>query len=75
LQDIAAVIATPTYVGQSPRHLDGFELVKVADDGRHVLVALTMAIDDKGVYPVQSLYPISRDTAQTRLRKKHLFEV
>jgi hypothetical protein len=70
---IRMVIAQPTYIGQSPHHLTGFELVKVTDDGLHILVALTFATDGAGAYPIQSLYPIRRDTVMGRLRKKHLF--
>ena len=70
---IRAAIANPTYVGQSPRHLTGFELVRETDDSVYVLVALTLVTDEAGAYPVQSLYPVGRNTVMGRLRKRHLF--
>lgn len=72
---VGLAIANPTFIGQSPHHSAGFELVKVTGDGVHVLVALTFATDGTGAYPVQSLYPISKSTAIRRLRKNHLFYV
>jgi hypothetical protein len=72
---VGLAIASPTFIGQSPRHPEGFELVKVTSDGLHVLVALAVVADGSGAYPVQSLYPISKSTAMRRLRKSHLFHV
>ena len=76
LPHVAAAIIAPHYIGQSPLHLDGFEMVREAPDiSIHILVAMTMAFDDQGRYAVQSVYQIGRSTVQRRLGTGHLFRV
>src|SRR5579863_2501889 len=42
---VAAAIIAPHYIGQSPRHLDGFEMIREAPNiSRHVLVAMPLAV-------------------------------
>lgn len=76
---IAATIAAPQFIGQSPHHSDGFEMVRESSGlvgvGGHVLVALTIFPSDGGRYPIASVYPIGRGVVYRRLRKGHLFRV
>src|SRR6266568_4094343 len=68
LPHVAAAIIAPHYIGQSPHHLDGFEMIREAPDvSSHVLVAMTMAFDDGGRYSVRSVYQISRNTVLARV--------
>jgi hypothetical protein len=73
---VAATVLDPEYIGQSPRHSEGFELVRSVgpEPPGHILVALTMQTDG-GRYMVQSVYPIGSATVRRRLRTGHLFRV
>lgn len=79
LPHAAATIIAPDFIGQSPHHPEGFELVRAVGEvstlGGHILIALTLAIDDQARYAVQSVYPIGRGVIERRLRKRHLFRV
>jgi len=79
LPHVAATIITPHHIGQSPRHPNGFEIVRATDGasgrGTHVLVAVSLELDCDGRYPIQSVYLIGRDTVSRRLRKGHFVRV
>jgi hypothetical protein len=73
LPHVAATIIAPDHIGQSPRHPNGFEMVRAVEQrGPHVLVAVSLDLDIAGRYPIQSVYPIGYETVRTRLRKRHL---
>jgi hypothetical protein len=76
---IAVTVLAPEYIGQSPHHSEGFEMVRaieeLSDFGGSVLVALTLEIDEAQRYMVQSVYPINRSAVFRRLRKGYLFPV
>jgi hypothetical protein len=72
---IAATVVAPHFIGQSPHHPDGFEMVRAVGEGGHILVALTLFPADAGRYPIQSVYPIGRNVVYKRVRTGHLFRV
>jgi len=73
LRHLAAIVATPDYVGQSPGQTDGFELIgEVLQDRAIVLIAIKINRDRTGRYIVASTYLIDRDKVERRLRKRLL---
>ena len=76
---VAATIITPDHIGQSPRHAEGFEMLRALDEisgyGAHVLVAISLDLDDAGRYAIQSVYPIGYAAVRRRLRKGYLATV
>jgi hypothetical protein len=65
-----AVISAPTHIGQQPGYeSEGFDLVKIVDDGPIILMGIGLHPTKKGgFYTVQSIYPIDRNTLQRRIR-------
>ena len=61
-------IASPTFVGQSPKHRDNFEMIKRVPrrDRKAVLVAVGLEPDERGTYRVRSCYPISAEDVDRR---------
>lgn len=79
LPQVEATITVPEYIGQSPRHPSGFEMVRAIEGhsgpGTYLLVAVSLNFDVVGRYPIQSVYPIAYATVRRRLRKGHLVRV
>lgn len=71
---LADAIAAPNFIGQDPKHRENFEIVKRVGlpDGRAVLVAIGLEIDDDGCYRVRSSYLISQRTIDARREAKRL---
>jgi hypothetical protein len=70
---IALVIADPTFIGQSPRHRDNFEMVRrLPGSGGAVLVAVSVETDNKGRYRIRSFYVIAEAEVSARRAKRHL---
>jgi hypothetical protein len=63
-------VATPTHVGQQPGYKDkGFDLVRAVVDGPIVLIGIRlMPLKKRGVYTVESVYPIDRGALARRVR-------
>jgi len=61
IQYLALAIASPTYVGQAPKHGRNFEIIRriATSDGRVVLVAIGLEPDARGAYAVKSSYLLS----------------
>jgi hypothetical protein len=79
LPHVSVTVLYPEYIGQSPGHPDGFEMVRgitgLSKTGDYLLVALTLEIDEGWRYMVQSVYPINSGTVFGRVRKLRLFKV
>ncbi|QKC61059.1 hypothetical protein EFV37_01050 [Mesorhizobium loti] len=71
LVNLPEAVATPTHVGQSPHHPEGFELVRDTG-GIIVLVAVLLIPNADGLYAATSTYTLKRDTLERRIRKGHL---
>jgi hypothetical protein len=71
LTSLEDVIQNPDYIGQSPKHTEKYELIKITDDGI-VLVALNSIANEKGNYPVESAYIIDEGALKRRIRIGHL---
>ncbi len=70
LLNASRIVEAPAYVGQSPRQIDGLELIgEAVEDGALVLVAVELRPDRRGRYYVASTYRIERGTLDRRLRK------
>lgn len=56
--ELAAAIATPTFVGQAPGHGRNFEMIRRIGqpDGSVVLVAISLEPDEHGDYSVRTSY-------------------
>ena len=67
-------VAEPSFVGQGPGHTRNFEMVRriARADGRVVLVAIGLEMDEKGEYRVRSCYLISAETVDERRRARRL---
>jgi len=69
-------VTTPSQLGQSPKHLDGFELIKeINEAGFFVLVAMLILPSRKGIYQVTSAYPIGLGKVEGRLKTGHIIHV
>lgn len=71
---LEAAIASPTFIGQSPRHRDNFELIKrvSATNTHSVLVAVSIERDSAGTYRVRSCYLVSNETVDARRKAGRL---
>ncbi|MEX2375767.1 MAG: hypothetical protein WD942_09325 [Dehalococcoidia bacterium] len=69
----AQAVTAPSYIGQSPHHMDGFEhVLKVAVDRVWVLVAIGLRPTNAGLYLVHSIYQIDANAVGRRVRKGFL---
>ncbi len=70
-------IASPTFVGQAPKHTRNFEIVKRVPrpDRRAVLVALGIERDDAGEYRVRTCYLVEPEKVEQRRRNGTLRQV
>jgi hypothetical protein len=68
--ELAATIATPTFVGQAPGHSRNFEMIRRIGraDGSVVLVAIGLEPDDHGDYRVRTCYLLESDKVNERRR-------
>src|ERR1700722_5384157 len=58
---LAEAVAAPSFIGQAPRRTGNFEMLRRINhpDGKLVLVAVGLEIDDAGDYRVRSCYLVS----------------
>ena len=58
---VATVIADPTFIGQAPKHRENFEMIRriPGGDGRALLIAVGVEMDEQGRYRVKSVYSIT----------------
>jgi hypothetical protein len=73
LAALADALAFPTFIGQGPR-ADNFEVVRRINhlEGKAVLVAVSLTVDDDGAYRVRSSYLIPQWKVDDRRRAGHL---
>ncbi len=66
--ELAAAVATPTFVGQAPEHGRNFEMIRRIGqlDGSVVLVAIGLEPDDHGDYSVRSCYLLEAHKVEER---------
>ena len=74
LPALAATIAAPPAIGQAPRRTGNFEMVRRINrpDGRPVLVAVGLKIDNTGEYRVRTRYLVSAEQVGQRRRTGRL---
>src|SRR4029077_10954858 len=67
---LAAAIAAPSFIGQAPRRTGNFEMLRRINhpEGKLVLVAVGLEIDDAGDYRVRSCYLVSAEQVDRRRR-------
>jgi hypothetical protein len=72
--ELAAAIATPTFVGQAPEHGRNFEMIRRIGrpDGSVVLVAIGLEPDDHGAYHVRTCYLLEAHKVAERRRQGRL---
>jgi hypothetical protein len=65
---LAGAIASPTFVGQAPKHTRNFEIVKRTPrpDRKAVLVGISIEIDEAGEYRVRTCYLVEPGKVDTR---------
>lgn len=65
---LADAIASPSFIGQAPRRMGNFEIIKRTTnaEGKAVLVAIGLEPDETGAYRVRSCYLIPKGTVETR---------
>ena len=68
LPALVLAVASPSFIGQAPRHNRNFELIRriARPDGKVVLVALGLEPDAAGAYRVKSSYLISAEDVDAR---------
>ncbi len=68
IAEIAATIATPTYIGQAPGHGRNFEMIRRVGrpDGSVVLVAIGLEPDARGDYRVRTCYLLEAGKVEER---------
>ena len=68
VEAIPAALAAPTYIGQAPKHGDGFELVKRLNriSGQAVLVAIGLEPTTSGEYRVTSNYLLTAEEVERK---------
>lgn len=78
---LSQAIASPTYIGQSPRHRNqGFEIIytaptnETAEGVMNVLIAVKIRLDNRGRYQLKSVYPIDDLKILNRLETGHIRE-
>jgi len=71
---LAATIAAPSFIGQAPRRTGNFEMLRRINhpDGKLVLVAVGLAVDDAGDYRVRSCYLVAGEQVDQRRRAGRL---
>jgi hypothetical protein len=71
---LATAIATPTFIGQAPRRTNNFEMLRRINhpDGKVVLVAIGLEMDDAGAYRVRSCYLVGGEQVDQRRRSGRL---
>ena len=70
------LIAAPSYIGQSPRHNESFEIVRrlVVGNGQEIVLAgLNMVRNKFGNYNVHSAYALTEEIVTVRIARGHLF--
>ena len=74
---LASAIASPTFVGQAPKHTRNFEIVKRVPrpDRKAVLVAIGIERDDAGEYRVRTCYLVEPGKVEMRRRNGTLRQV
>lgn len=74
MQYIGMAIASPTFIGQAPRRIDNFEMIKrISRDGEFdLLVAIGISARADGNYRVKSAYSKSRREIEQRRLKGYL---
>ena len=73
LAALADALTAPTFIGQGP-NADNFEMVRriTHPEGKAVLVAIGLTVDDDGTYRIRSSYLISESKVDARRRSGHL---
>jgi hypothetical protein len=74
IAEIAAAIASPTFVGQSPRHGRNFEMIRRIGraDGSVVLVAVGLEPDGSGDYRIRTCYLLEAGKLEQRRQQGRL---
>ena len=76
LVHIQRIISQPDFIGRGPNQTEGFEMIgKVSDNDQHILVAVTLRLDNDGFYNVASTYRIDTYSVRRRIRKGFLSEL
>jgi len=67
-------VSTPTFIGQAPRHSRNFEMLRRINhpDGKVVLVAIGLEVDEEGAYRVRSCYLVSQEMVDGRRQQGRL---
>jgi hypothetical protein len=68
VEHLALAIASPTYIGQAPKHGRNFEIVRriAREDGRVILVAIGLEPNAHGAYSVKSSYLLTAEVVERR---------
>lgn len=73
---LSQAIASPDYIGQSPKNTNGFEVVYSPEDIElNILIAVQIRQDNKGRYQLSSVYPVASKTIINREAKGRLIKV
>jgi len=74
IAELAATIASPTFIGQSQRHGRNFEMIRRIGraDGSVVLVAIGLEPDRSGDYRIRTCYLLDAGTLEQRRQRGHL---
>jgi hypothetical protein len=74
IAELAAAIAAPTFVGQSPRHVRNFEMIRRIGrpDGSVVLVAVGLEPDRSGDYRIRTCYLLEAAKLERRRQQGRL---
>jgi hypothetical protein len=72
--EIAAAIATPTFIGQAPGHSLNFEMIRRIGraDGSVILAAISLEPDNLGDYRVRTCHLLEADKVEERRRQERL---
>ena len=71
IAEIEAVIASPPFIGQAPRHNRNFEMIRRAGraDGSAVLAAVGQEPDNRGDYGIRTCYLPEAEKLEERRQK------
>jgi hypothetical protein len=72
---IRVLIAAPTYIGQSPHHGEGFEMVRrviVPGETEIILAGINLTRNEFGNYNVHSAYRLTEEKVTGRIHRGHL---
>lgn len=75
IANLQIVISEPSYIGQSPKHSDNFELVRqiwVPKGRQAILAAVKMTKNEFGNYNIVSGYCLEEEKVTKRILKGHL---